>query len=617
MRRQSFPFSAFHDELLTYLVYFLDERDLIRLSCVNALWYVFCTEEPVWMNQCLRLHGGEFTYGHSWRTTCFWPREKHCRLSIVPIAGFYSEFLYRRWYRCNVSLNQFVFEPHVSKTIRYFTQSELQRDNLFQRCYLNLPVMIQDALYQWKASEKWSIQQFIHRFESSEIQFRITHNLSTDTVRMSFNNYAQYLQVQRDETPLYIFDAKFGDTAPELVNEYDVESLQLFTEDFLGLVASRDRPDFRWLVVGPERSGAPWHIDPTGTSAWNALLQGRKRWALYPPGIIPPGVVLDDNEDISGLTSLRWYLEIYPTLSEMEKPLEMIQNPGEVIYVPSGWWHMVLNIEATLAVTQNFVDSNNLSSFCHDLIQSGDAENLFPLQQALARTYDNKFNSWFSILFDTCENGFGSVEEHLESFQELTPEWRMAIDRVCQRHKLPIPAELDTTCVCCGKTTDSLTVLTKRVNPTFAVGTEVIVKFFSQYDHWNGMECPYSLDAMLQCYKNEVWAYHLLEKHPKLQKIAPKLYGKGYLYRDRDMNPWPWPYVLVSHVKDVVSLRQVLDRGELNAKVWEKLIEWLSSVVLPGLHSIKPVVESKDPWSQYRSFLLKRRETCIAGKCYS
>ena len=50
-----------------------------------------------------------------------------------------------------------------------------------------------------------------------------------------------------------------------------------------------DRPDFMWLVIGPERSGSPFHLDPYKTSAWNAVLEGRKRWWLYPPDVEPPG----------------------------------------------------------------------------------------------------------------------------------------------------------------------------------------------------------------------------------------------------------------------------------------------------------------------------------------
>lgn len=60
---------------------------------------------------------------------------------------------------------------------------------------------------------------------------------------------------------------------------------------------------------------------------------GRKRWALYPPERPPPGVALvDDGQETSpddALTSLQWFMEVYPQLPPHMRPLEFVQEPGE------------------------------------------------------------------------------------------------------------------------------------------------------------------------------------------------------------------------------------------------------------------------------------------------
>ena len=68
---------------------------------------------------------------------------------------------------------------------------------------------------------------------------------------------------------------QFGESTPALLEDYRVP--HLFQEDLFGVLDYEQRPAFRWLIIGPERSGAAWHVDPGLTSAWNTLLCGRKR----------------------------------------------------------------------------------------------------------------------------------------------------------------------------------------------------------------------------------------------------------------------------------------------------------------------------------------------------
>lgn len=62
-----------------------------------------------------------------------------------------------------------------------------------------------------------------------------------------------------------------------------------FTEDFFSVLGESARPDYKWLIMGPERSGSSFHKDPNATSAWNAVVKGSKKWVLFPPHVTPPG----------------------------------------------------------------------------------------------------------------------------------------------------------------------------------------------------------------------------------------------------------------------------------------------------------------------------------------
>ena len=75
------------------------------------------------------------------------------------------------------------------------------------------------------------------------------------------------------------------------------------------------RPDTRWLLLGPARSGTAIHKDPRNTAAWNTVCSGVKRWALLSPEVSAPLAERESPPEGTKWTIPDWFREEWPSIA--------------------------------------------------------------------------------------------------------------------------------------------------------------------------------------------------------------------------------------------------------------------------------------------------------------
>ena len=106
--------------------------------------------------------------------------------------------------------------------------------------------------------------------------------------------------------------------------------------------------DYRFLYIGPKGSWTPFHADVYGSFSWSANVIGRKRWLLFPAG----------QEKLLmaklGLKSLPNDLSTIDLETTGVQYVDLIQEQGQTLFVPSGWHHQVWNLVFLLSRTVNY-----------------------------------------------------------------------------------------------------------------------------------------------------------------------------------------------------------------------------------------------------------------------
>ncbi|KAH0543056.1 hypothetical protein FGG08_002569 [Glutinoglossum americanum] len=361
-------FSALADELIIQILEFLDGSSLLRVGATCKVLYAFAAADDLWKTLFIEKPHDQFIWRGTWRRT-FLDLETH-RESKIPCTGLFSDLLYRPHFCTHTSILPYATNiPQQNKIPRL----ENLDQEAFSSYWVDKPFILTLPVKEWPVYQQWSMHALLRQY--ADVVFR------AEAVDWPFHTYIEYMKDCHDESPLYLFDRAFVEkmklkvgTEGEKDAAYWVPSC--FGEDLFE-VLENERPDSRWLIIGPERSGSTFHKDPNATRhvcsfgvsmpAWNAVLQGSKYWIMFPQSETmppPPGVYVskDQSEVTSPLSVTEWLLGFHAEARKTRGCLEGICGEGEVLHVPSGWWHLVVNLTHSVAITQNFVPRGHLAA---------------------------------------------------------------------------------------------------------------------------------------------------------------------------------------------------------------------------------------------------------------
>lgn len=334
-------FRLLPDELIHALFQVLSVQDLVSISHTCKRLYAFSLSEELWKD-IYTTSASIRPWRGTWRKSML--RSEGSR--GIHVGDVYSDLLFKPYMNGQIDLDQFLPRKNSNLIPRYKDLSLSE----FEVHYTHNPFILTEPVKSWPAMSSWSVESLLERY--GQVSFR------AECLDWPLQQYIDYMRNNQDESPLYLFDSHFAQKTEQaghsMADDYTIP--ECFDQDAFKIL-DKERPDHRWLIMGSAKSGSTFHKDPNGTCAWNAVTTGSKLWIMFPPDCPPPGVYVsaDEAEVTSPLSIAEWLLTFHKEARHTRGFLEGVCHAGEILYVPSGWWHLVVNLEECVAVTQNFV----------------------------------------------------------------------------------------------------------------------------------------------------------------------------------------------------------------------------------------------------------------------
>lgn len=217
------------------------------------------------------------------------------------------------------------------------------------------PILITGMLEECEAVHKWSPQYFAQKFPNLKINAKSFQNKEIKIHHWTMEHYAHVLQEKtqlpppqdalRKEIP-YLHDFPIFQVVPSLVQ--DVLPLPI---QYLPKWYQKNWWKYIQFFMGPADSITPLHFDCLLTNNMFFQIKGQKKFTLLPP----------KSGKHCGRYQWRWF-QLNPEKPDFLKfpdyhrctPLQVVVNPGDILFMPSGMLHHVRSMEESISFNIDF-----------------------------------------------------------------------------------------------------------------------------------------------------------------------------------------------------------------------------------------------------------------------
>jgi hypothetical protein len=243
----------------------------------------------------------------------------------------------------------------------------LDRDSFFNDHYVaNRPVIITGIIDQWSALRRWTLDHFRREFGDTNVEVQWGRdadaeyeiNSEAHSRLMRFGDYVDLVERAGRTNDFYM-------TANNSVTNRS--TLQGLGADILPMPDYLDAstPEQWFLWFGPAGTLTPLHHDLTNNLM--AQIVGRKRIVFVPP--CETVDIYNHHHCFSAIDLRAIDHRRFPAVRNVQL-IECDLRPGELLFVPVGWWHFVESLDVSITISfTNFLWSNDYTESYPALVE--------------------------------------------------------------------------------------------------------------------------------------------------------------------------------------------------------------------------------------------------------